>query len=503
MLLFLYYSMSTSTHTSVPRQIYPLARLNPYQGNWTIKVRVTSKGHMRHYNNTRGEGCVFSVELTDDDGTQIQAIMFNAAARKFFELFDMGKVYYISGGYLKRANKQYNRVDNDYEMTLNENSQVEEAVNEPIIIPTLTFSFVPIDQLGPYVQQKELIDVIGVVQHVSSTMSIRRKADNESVPKRDITIADDTMKSMIVSLWGPLATGIGSKLLDMFDASPIVAIKSLRVSDFGGLTLSTITKTIIEINPNSHESQKLKTWYASEGSVATFESVGSTFRPGHTNDAPSMYSDRVGLEYITNNPSLGESTVIASDNLSPKVSQVTTMSSNIIPTLTYYVSLTMTFVLQPVYYTTRACMSFIKDDQAMYYRTCKTCNKKLTVNVGSAYSFLICRKTQTDPNFRYVVSAKFSDASGEAWMSLFADEAETIIGCSAADLDIMKSKPDGSAYQTQLKKAKWVPHVFRVMVALRAYNNDRRQRITVKIVSLVDYAGESKYLLNEISSTQS
>ncbi|XP_076911309.1 replication protein A 70 kDa DNA-binding subunit B-like isoform X4 [Bidens hawaiensis] len=465
MLLFLYYSMSTSTHTSVPRQIYPLARLNPYQGNWTIKVRVTSKGHMRHYNNTRGEGCVFSVELTDDDGTQIQAIMFNAAARKFFELFDMGKVYYISGGYLKRANKQYNRVDNDYEMTLNENSQVEEAVNEPIIIPTLTFSFVPIDQLGPYVQQKELIDVIGVVQHVSSTMSIRRKADNESVPKRDITIADDTMKSMIVSLWGPLATGIGSKLLDMFDASPIVAIKSLRVSDFGGLTLSTITKTIIEINPNSHESQKLKTWYASEGSVATFESVGSTFRPGHTNDAPSMYSDRVGLEYITNNPSLGEST--------------------------------------PVYYTTRACMSFIKDDQAMYYRTCKTCNKKLTVNVGSAYSFLICRKTQTDPNFRYVVSAKFSDASGEAWMSLFADEAETIIGCSAADLDIMKSKPDGSAYQTQLKKAKWVPHVFRVMVALRAYNNDRRQRITVKIVSLVDYAGESKYLLNEISSTQS
>lgn len=36
------------------------------------------------------------------------------------------------------------------------------------------------------------LDIIGVVQTVSPTMSIRRKSDNESVPKRNITIADDT-----------------------------------------------------------------------------------------------------------------------------------------------------------------------------------------------------------------------------------------------------------------------------------------------------------------------
>ena len=34
-------------------------------------------------------------------------------------------------------------------------------------------------------------DVVGVVQSVSPTMSIRRKSDNESIPKRDITIADE------------------------------------------------------------------------------------------------------------------------------------------------------------------------------------------------------------------------------------------------------------------------------------------------------------------------
>ena len=38
----------------------------------------------------------------------------------------------------------------------------------------------------------QISDVIGVVQNVSSTMSIRRKSNNDTIPKRDITIADAT-----------------------------------------------------------------------------------------------------------------------------------------------------------------------------------------------------------------------------------------------------------------------------------------------------------------------
>lgn len=49
------------------RRVRPLVSLNPYMGGWTIKVSVTSKGTMRTYKNARGEGCVFNVELTDED----------------------------------------------------------------------------------------------------------------------------------------------------------------------------------------------------------------------------------------------------------------------------------------------------------------------------------------------------------------------------------------------------------------------------------------------------
>lgn len=90
-------------------------------------------------------------------GTQIQATMFNEAARKFYDKFQLGKVYYISKGTLRVANKQFRTVQNDYEMALNENSEVEEASNEAAFIPETKFNFVPIDQLGPYVNSTELV----------------------------------------------------------------------------------------------------------------------------------------------------------------------------------------------------------------------------------------------------------------------------------------------------------------------------------------------------------
>ena len=48
-------------------KVQPLASLHPYQTHWKIKVVLTAKGSLRFYKNARGEGCVFNVELTDED----------------------------------------------------------------------------------------------------------------------------------------------------------------------------------------------------------------------------------------------------------------------------------------------------------------------------------------------------------------------------------------------------------------------------------------------------
>jgi replication factor A1 len=67
------------------KRVHPLITLNPYQGNWVIKVRVTSKGNLRTYRNARGEGCVFNVELTDEDVSGLMAL-FSSLSVYFHEL---------------------------------------------------------------------------------------------------------------------------------------------------------------------------------------------------------------------------------------------------------------------------------------------------------------------------------------------------------------------------------------------------------------------------------
>ena len=49
----------------------PVVTLNPYQDNWLIKVRCTNKEDIREYNNSRGAGKVFSIDLLDSDGGEV------------------------------------------------------------------------------------------------------------------------------------------------------------------------------------------------------------------------------------------------------------------------------------------------------------------------------------------------------------------------------------------------------------------------------------------------
>lgn len=71
------FSSAPAARMAMTRRVRPLVSLNPYQGNWTIKVSVTSKGNMRNYKNARGDGCVFNVELTDEDVRIVVYLFWN------------------------------------------------------------------------------------------------------------------------------------------------------------------------------------------------------------------------------------------------------------------------------------------------------------------------------------------------------------------------------------------------------------------------------------------
>ena len=88
-------------HHGYSVQIVPIASLNAYQNRWTIKARVTQRSDIRRYNNAKGEGKFFTVDLLDAQGGEIRAISFNEVADKFDPILQMGAVVTISKASLK------------------------------------------------------------------------------------------------------------------------------------------------------------------------------------------------------------------------------------------------------------------------------------------------------------------------------------------------------------------------------------------------------------------
>ena len=63
------------------------------------------------------------MDLIDESG-EIRATAFKAECDKFYEMIEIGKVYYITQGTLKAANKQYSNLNNDYELTFKDSTEV-------------------------------------------------------------------------------------------------------------------------------------------------------------------------------------------------------------------------------------------------------------------------------------------------------------------------------------------------------------------------------------------
>uniref|UniRef100_A0A8C7Z114 Replication protein A subunit n=1 Tax=Oryzias sinensis TaxID=183150 RepID=A0A8C7Z114_9TELE len=426
-------------------KVVPIASLNPYQSKWTIRARVTNKSGIRTWSNSRGDGKLFSMELVDESG-EIRVTGFNQEVDKFFSLIEVGKVYYISKGSLKIANKQYTSVKNDYEMTLNGESTILPC-EESGDVPMMQCDFVPIGDLESR-DKDAIVDVIGVCKSVDEVTRLTTKTNRE-VSKRSLSLMDMSGKLVTVTLWGEEA--------EKFDGSgqPIVAIKGAKLSDFGGRSLSASFSSTLMINPDIPEAYKLRGWYDKDGHAVEGQSL--TELKGGSGGGSTNWKTLSDVK----NEHLGHGE-------------------------------------KADYYSCIATVVYLRKENCLY-QACpnQDCNKKV---IDQHNGMFRCEKCDKEfPNFKYrlILSANIADYGDNQWVTCFQESAEAILGQNAAYLGQLKDSNE-SAFDEVFQQANFKTFVFRNRVKLETYNDESRIKATVMDLKPVDHKDYIKSLIVNI-----
>lgn len=232
------------------------------------------------------------------------------------------------------------------------------------------------------------IDVIGVLKEVGETSEIVSKTTSKPYTKRELTLVDTSGFSVRLTIWGAAATN--------FNLVPesVVAFKGVKVSDFGGRSLSLLSSGTIAADPDIEEAHRLKGWYDGGGSGETFQS--------HASMANATSSTAKGAQYKTI-AQVREEQLGMSDNAD--------------------------------YFSLKATIVYIKQDNVSYPACLSEgCNKKVTELDPGQWRCERCDKTHPKPEYRYIMLVNVSDHTGQLWLSSFDDVGRLIMGMSADQL---------------------------------------------------------------------
>lgn len=397
---------------------------------------------MKTWHNARGEGKLFSVNLLDDTG-EIRGTAFNDVADRLYEVFQEGMVYYITTCKVTHAKKQFSNLTNDYELQFERDTEVEKAEDQANA-PQVRYNFTKIGDLES-VEKDTVVDALGVLKEVGEVQTITSKNSNKNFEKRDLTIADETQTSVKLTIWGNSAQSFDAPL------ESVIAFKGVKVSDFGGRSLSLLASGSMAIEPDVEEVHKLRGWYDGVGSNVQFST--------HQNLSRGTGGQKQDSKLI----------------------------SKIVEEESYLQD-------DPVYFDLKASVIFVKS-QPIAYPACQTenCNKKVIDENPGEWWCEKCQKKWPKPKYRYVLSANVADHTGTLWLSCFDDAGQKIVGMEA-DRMMEFQDEDDMKFKHALQEATCKTFNFRVRGKMETFQDQPKPRYQVYNIYPLDFVKESRKL---------
>ncbi|GAA6027015.1 hypothetical protein JCM8097_006042 [Rhodosporidiobolus ruineniae] len=432
--------------------VYPIESLSPYQNKWTIKARVTSKSDVRHWQNQKGEGKLFSVNFLDDSG-EIRATGFNKQVDDFYEMLVEGQVYMISRARVNIAKKQFSNLNNEYEIMFGNDTEIQ-LVEDAQDVPTVKFEFTQLADLNN-VEKDATCDVLGVVVDNGQVSEITTKATQKQIKKRELVLADRSQYQVRVTLWGRQAESWQE--VD----SGIVAIKGVKVGDFGGRSLSVSGGSMLMHDPDIPEAHELRGWYDTQGSTQSFQSFSNNGQGGAVSAGALGKSD-------------------AFKTLQQVVDENLGMSD------------------KPDYFSCRATVSYIKSEN-LSYPACPTdrCNKKMNLEGEGSWRCEKCELSYEAPQYRYILSMTISDYTGQIWVSGFNEVGQALFGKSADELQALK-EDDEAAFGAAVSAAFGRMLTLNIKARADTYGDQTRVRYQINRFADMDWGKAALELAEQI-----
>ncbi|RWS26554.1 Replication protein A 70 kDa DNA-binding subunit-like protein [Leptotrombidium deliense] len=432
--------------SDVNQVVCGIADLNPYRNRWAVKGRVSAKTPIKQWSNAKGEGKLFSFDITDDTG-EIRITAFKTECEKFFDVVEVGKVFTISKAVIKPANKKFSPLNNDYELTLGNDSIVIPGDDDDSDCPKMSFNFVKIKDIAA-TNADSFVDVLAVCKSVGELVTFTQKNTGRELKKRDISLVDDTEMEIKLTLWGEEAER------QIANEGSAVVVKKAKVSDFNGKSLTTTQNSFVQIDPTMSEAFGLRGWY---------ERSRDTLRPKPLSVTTSSYENAQWRN-------------LSEINLAAVRNERGALTFSTVATV-------------------------IQVGKLSIYLACPTagCKKKVTDMNNGYYKCDKCNKNFEDYEPRLILGLAISDFGGELWITLFHEDAEKILGIKAKELIQMRDA-NATEYEEIIGALNFRRFTFRLRSAEDRYKEEVRVRTTALAINEIPTGDYQKKLLELVNS---
>nr|QDO16555.1 replication protein A 70 kDa DNA-binding subunit [Crypthecodinium cohnii] len=462
-----------------PGTFMPIRELSTYSGNrWQIRARVITKGDIRKFNSTRGEGQLCKVDLKDESG-EISATFFGKAVDAFYAMLQPGQVYSFARGYVKAANPRFDK--GQFVITFEESSIIEPVVEETAI-PGVTYEFKSLADLES-LPVNTLVDVKAVVFGANDAFTFTAKSGRE-MTKKEIGLWDPSGEgghTVDMTLWGERAAGT------QVSVGSVVFLKDCRVSEWqGAKTLN--SPASIEVDPSDPQAAEIKAQYeASQRVKPVMRAVGGggggsggegargrrqSFLELKQEDL-ALSVQQPGMPLDPNTRTVYRHTAIGT------VTGLPTERSPMYPACPALVD-----KFQPA---TQAANG--PPEQRMCQKKCQ--EEEGVWRCGAGHT---CQQ----PRYRYIGRAQVMDYSDSCEVNFFDEVGKKLYGCDAEQLQVAWDQEGPEEINRRLL---WRKVALKLRSSKEIWQESERVRVNVDEVSEVDLKREGRALLAEVTAS--